>query len=146
MSNSVACVAVVGKQNNPLYVRVLLRDQQHDDGAHRLRFHYVVHTALDAIDERVASAGRTDPFLGLLFPTEDSRVYGYAACTRVKFVLVLAEDAADAVRDAQVKQFFRRLHALFADAVSNPFYTQDHRIASPRFDREVEAACAIFGR
>jgi hypothetical protein len=36
------------------------------------------------------------------------------------------------------------LHQIFADAVSNPFYTQDQRITSKKFDAEVEAACAVF--
>ena len=133
--NSVACVAVVGKQNNPLYIRVF---REHED---KLKFHYVVHTSLDVVDERVASSGKNDPYLGLLFPTEESKVYGYATCTKAKFILVL--DDVD-VRESHIKTFFRKLHSIFADAISNPFYTQDLRITSKKFDSEVEAACVVF--
>jgi hypothetical protein len=81
--NAVACVAVVGKQNNPLYVRVF---REHED---KLKYHYVVHTSLDVVDERVASSGKNEPYLGMLFPTEESKVYGYCTCTKAKFILVL---------------------------------------------------------
>lgn len=134
-SNAVACVAVVGKQNNPLYIRVF---REHED---KLKYHYVVHTSLDVVDERVSSSGKNEPFIGLLFPTEESKVYGYATCTKAKFILVL--DDVD-VRESHVKTFFRKLHSIFADAVSNPFYTQDLRITSKKFDSEVEAACVVF--
>jgi hypothetical protein len=45
---SVCCVAIVGKSNNPLYLRVFqsLEDEP------SLKFHYITHTALDIIEEK----------------------------------------------------------------------------------------------
>ena len=40
-------VAILGKENNPLYIRAF--------GAHnQLRFHFIVHTALDFVEEKGA--------------------------------------------------------------------------------------------
>ena len=41
----VACCAVVGKQNNPLYIQTFNQDDE-------LKFHFIVHTSLDIVEER----------------------------------------------------------------------------------------------
>ncbi len=40
-----ACVAVVGKQNNPLYIQAFGEDE--------LKFHFIIHTSLDVVDEKM---------------------------------------------------------------------------------------------
>ena len=46
---AIAGIAVLGKDNNPLYIRAF--------GAHdALRFHFIVHTALDFVEEKGARA------------------------------------------------------------------------------------------
>eukprot|EP00727_Mastigamoeba_balamuthi_P012178 m51a1_g7583 putative trafficking protein particle complex subunit 2-like (146) ;mRNA; f:193312-193889 len=128
----VHCLAVVGKNNNPIYLRAF-RDS--DD---KLRHHYTVHASLDVVEERVSSGGRADPYLGLLFPTDDSRVFGYLTATKVKFILVT--DESFELREGHLKKFFKRIHTAYADAVCNPFHVMDGKIESRRFDQEVEAA------
>lgn len=44
----IACVAVVGKQNQPLYIRTFVETK--DDFG--FRFHFHVHTSLDVINEK----------------------------------------------------------------------------------------------
>lgn len=90
-----ACVAVVGRHNNPLYIQAfgVVEDE--------LRFHFIVHTSLDVVEERAATKekqGALDSYLGLLYPTEDYNVYGYVTASAVKLVLVL--DDAGALRRA----------------------------------------------
>lgn len=48
----IVCVAIVGQQNNPLYVQVF----PPAEGDQLLKFHYVVHCSLDAIEEKGALA------------------------------------------------------------------------------------------
>lgn len=43
------CAAVVGQQNNPLYIKTL---SPVDD---EVKFHYMVHASLDAVEEKVSS-------------------------------------------------------------------------------------------
>ena len=50
----IAGIAVLGKDNNPLYIRSF--------GAHdSLRFHFIVHTALDFIEDKRASDSKESP-------------------------------------------------------------------------------------
>eukprot|EP00873_Tetraselmis_striata_P034841 jgi/Tetstr1/455105/TSEL_041957.t1 len=72
---AVVCAAVVGPLNNPLYLKTFVSGAEEE-----LKFHYIVHCALDAIDEKVATPKRApnevnDPNLGMLYPTEDYKVH-----------------------------------------------------------------------
>lgn len=45
-----------------------------------LKFHYMVHTSLDVVDEKISAMGKAlvdqrELYLGLLYPTEDYKVY-----------------------------------------------------------------------
>ena len=113
-SHAVACICVVGAQNQCLFLRRLVPrrddtsapsesgaaeqsekkeheekvddedDQDADDDLFKL--HLLAHSALDVVQERCASTSSSagtaasspsNSFLGLLFPTEEHRVYGY---------------------------------------------------------------------
>ncbi|KAG0490139.1 hypothetical protein HPP92_007002, partial [Vanilla planifolia] len=115
--------------NNPLYL------QSFTDADDDLKLHHIVHCSLDVVEERVNNprkSGTTlnETFLGLLYPTENYKVYGYITNTKVKFILVTTD--LD-VRDADVKSFLRRFHATYVDAVSNPFHVPEKKIASKNF-------------
>lgn len=109
---TVAAIAVVSAVNSPLWLRVYAEDEE------PLRLHSLVHCALDSTDERLAApkkararlrwAGREAPltrlvlsqdaasveaYLGLLSPADEYFTYGYAACSRVKFLLVTDSEA-----------------------------------------------------
>jgi len=223
-SAAIACVALIGRQNQPLLLRVLLPPApprpppapgapeapaaDADDPAQeqQLRFSYVAHCALDALEERVllgrraaaaasgggggaGAGGGADAFLGLLYPAEEHRVYGYCSATHLKVVLVVAPlppgvggsgggnsgpgvaaaaaaagaaaaaaassphahaDAAAAAapcwpRDAPLARLCRRLHAVYADAASGPFFVPGAPLGDdPRVLAGVDAALADF--
>jgi len=55
---SIVCAAIVGKDNEPLYVHCCQPADSVDkkspaDGASSLRFHYLVHTSLDVIEDKI---------------------------------------------------------------------------------------------
>lgn len=121
-------------QNYPLYI--LTTSPQPE-----LKFHYIVHTCLDVIEEKASSLAKaaTDPrehYLGLLYPTEDYKVYGYVANTKVKFVIVI-EAANLVLRDSDIRGMFRKLHTGYTDMMSNPFYTPGEQIKSKMFHKLV---------
>ncbi|PAA68879.1 hypothetical protein BOX15_Mlig022834g2 [Macrostomum lignano] len=136
------CVAVVGRDNQPLYLRTL----PHENA---LQYHYLVHTSLDIIQERVASAAQTagqakaghhdpwDQYLGLLHFREDFRVYGYVTNTRVKLVLVVEAANPALQKDADVRAVFKRLQAAYIRLVCSAFYTPGEQIVSRLFNDEV---------
>ncbi|KAK2190441.1 hypothetical protein NP493_80g05023, partial [Ridgeia piscesae] len=74
-------------QNYPLFLKTLSTENE-------LKSSYIVHTSLDVIEEKISSGGKNtnDPrelYQGLLYPTEDYKVYGYVTNTKIKFIGVL---------------------------------------------------------
>lgn len=79
------CVAVIGKDNSPLYIGGIGNDTSSDNELSR---QWLVHTALDALEERLTTANpnnsgtntttaRTDLrdlYLGLLFSTDTHKM------------------------------------------------------------------------
>lgn len=60
-------------QNYPLYIRSVPTQNE-------LKFHYTVHTSLDVVEEKISAVGKSlgdqrELYLGLLYPTEDYKVY-----------------------------------------------------------------------
>lgn len=137
----IVCVAVVGHNNNPLYLQSFIDDDN------TLQFHYIVHCSLDVIEEKVSNSKRSglnvnETFLGLLYPTEDYKVFGYMSNTKIKFVLVTTDQDS---KDADVRNFFRRLHAAYVDAASNPFHVPGKKITSAVFAGRVSNIVKSFG-
>ncbi|XP_026316567.1 trafficking protein particle complex subunit 2-like protein [Hyposmocoma kahamanoa] len=146
------CVAVIGKDNSPLYVGGIGNDTSTDNELSR---QWLIHTALDALEERLTStnannasanpnAVRTDLrdlYLGLLYSTDTHKIYGYVTNTRIKLVLVTSSTSPSGsnIRDAEVRTALRRLHALYADAMCNPFHLPGDPITSSKFDKQVKS-------
>ncbi len=73
----IVCLAVIGQQNNPLYIKSFLSSA---DPERDLTLHFIAHSSLDAVEEKVMMKRTAmDSYLGLLYPTEDFRVYGCVA-------------------------------------------------------------------
>lgn len=73
--------------------------------------------------------------MGLLYPTEDYKVYGYLTSTQVKLILVTSTFNA---KETTVRQVFEKLHKAYIDAISNPFYTHGTKIESLGFSKIVD--------
>lgn len=138
----VLCVAVISRTNRPVYLRCFA------DTVDEVRIHHVVHSSLDIFDERRAASSSAapgapqsnDPYLGLLLPSVDYRVYGYATSTETKLVVVLPDGEA---RDAELRQLFGRLHRVVLDATSNPFHVPGGALVSPRFEAAVRQLVGV---
>ncbi|KAI8433124.1 hypothetical protein MSG28_013971 [Choristoneura fumiferana] len=130
------CVAVIGKDNSPLYIGGIGNDNGTDNELSR---QWLVHTALDALEERLATTNtnnaaagtntaRTDLrdlYLGLLYSTDTHKIS--------------TSPSGSNIRDAEVRTALRRLHALYADAICNPFHLPGDQITSPKFDKQVKS-------
>ncbi|KAI9289489.1 Sedlin, N-terminal conserved region-domain-containing protein [Umbelopsis sp. AD052] len=133
MSIDINCIAVIGKQNNPLYIKNY--SSSHPD----LKYHYIAHTAIDVIEERVLNNPKlTDAYLGLLYAMEDLAVYGFMTNTRVKIILVIAV-TDNVIKDADIKAIFTKVHSAYVSHVCNPFHNLDQDfVASKRFSNAVD--------
>ncbi|XP_047119917.1 trafficking protein particle complex subunit 2-like protein isoform X2 [Schistocerca piceifrons] len=128
------CVAIIGKDNSPKYISCLNPELE-------LQFHYKVHTSLDVVEEKLTSVGKTtadvrELYLGLLYSTEEHKIFGYVTNTKIKFIIVV-ESSNTLLRDNEVRTMFRKLHSLYTDVVCNPFYIPGDVITSKNFDTTV---------
>ncbi|XP_015124391.1 trafficking protein particle complex subunit 2-like protein isoform X2 [Diachasma alloeum] len=125
------CIAVIGKENSPKYIKCASEDMA-------LQFHYKIHTSIDIIEEKLnmgnkAATDSRELFLGLLYSTEEHKIFGYATNTKVKFVVILQSSNAS-FRDNDI---FRKLHVTYSNAVCNPFDIAGNQIKSRAFDSSV---------
>ncbi|XP_046570011.1 trafficking protein particle complex subunit 2-like protein isoform X2 [Haliotis rubra] len=128
------CVAVIAKENYPLFIKTMPTENE-------LKFYYTVHTSLDVVEEKISSIGKNandlrELYLGLLYPTEDYKVYGYVTNTKVKFVVVV-ESSNLTLRDNDIRGMFRKLHHAYVDMLCNPFYNPGENITSRNFENVV---------
>ncbi|KAG6873309.1 hypothetical protein C0995_000462 [Termitomyces sp. Mi166 len=133
-------VAFISPQNHPILIRTFAKQDEHS-----IKYHYIAHTSLDVIEERVNAGGKVaDCYLGLLYAMEDVAVYGYITPLKVKIVVALALSDS-VVKDVEVVMIFKALHMAYYSAISNPFLklnaptdgTQDHSpyllVGSPKW-------------
>ncbi|KAF5321598.1 hypothetical protein D9619_000289 [Psilocybe cf. subviscida] len=109
-------VAFISPQNHPIVLRAFDRPE-----VQATKYHYIAHTSLDVVEERVAAAGKSaECYLGLLYAMEDVAVYGYI--TPLKMKIIIAIPLTDSmVRDADILTIFKALHMAYYTSVSNPF-------------------------
>eukprot|EP00053_Salpingoeca_punica_P005571 m.55322 g.55322 ORF g.55322 m.55322 type:complete len:137 (+) comp13304_c0_seq4:108-518(+) len=126
----VSCVAVVGMNNNPLFVKSV--------GEEALKFQYMVHTSLDIVEEKTLTVKTdevVDAYLGMLYPYDEYRVYGFVTNTKVKFMVVI--DELQQMRDSDMRTLFRQIHDAYIRAVCSPFYRSGSAITSPAFSKTI---------
>ncbi|KIL70089.1 hypothetical protein M378DRAFT_183681 [Amanita muscaria Koide BX008] len=113
-------VAFISPQNHPILIRTFVKQD-----AHAIKYHYIAHTSLDIVEERVSSGGKSlDCYLGLLYSLEDVAVYGYITPLKVKIILTFA--ATDTViKDVEVNMIFKAMHMAYYSSIANPFLKLD---------------------
>eukprot|EP00656_Telonema_subtile_P028533 TRINITY_DN3103_c0_g1_i2.p1 TRINITY_DN3103_c0_g1~~TRINITY_DN3103_c0_g1_i2.p1 ORF type:complete len:147 (-),score=39.95 TRINITY_DN3103_c0_g1_i2:201-641(-) len=133
-------IGVISRDNHPLFIKSWGNDED------PLKFHRIIHRALDFIEERTnnpppfGSEGTGDTklsmmYIGLLYPTEDYKTYGYMTQTGTKLVLVLTDTSAN---DHNINHFFKRFHDIYCRAVCNPFYIPGTVIKARKFEDELD--------
>ena len=135
------CVAVIGKENSPLYIRWYCFDidlllvmekpplrswisfanlvlSSCADPAQELTFHYSLHTSLDVIEEKLSASNKAagsdqrELYLGALNSSEHQKVFGYVTNTRIKFVIIV-DSSNTSLRDNETRQMFRLVYFIF---------------------------------
>lgn len=88
-------------------------------------------------------------FVGLLYPVEDMRVYGYVTTTRIKLVLVVEDDALPEMQssiDNDIKALLSKIHELYIEDLLNPFKDIGSAIVSKRFEDRVQRFVDAFNQ
>ncbi|CAH8863615.1 unnamed protein product [Trichobilharzia szidati] len=157
-----ACVVVISDTNQLLYLRTA-------ECPDPLFYHFKAHSALDVIEDKLSkrttsgSPDQLEQYLGLLYPMEDHRIYGYVTNTKVKFIMIfesqnlspsqstqssLPSHQHTHLRDVNIRDMFQRLHTAYIDLVCSPFYKSGTPIqpeklpAARRFDQRISTLLA----
>ncbi|CAH8584916.1 unnamed protein product [Heterobilharzia americana] len=152
-----ACVVVISDTNQLLYLRTA-------ECSDPLFYHFKAHSALDVIEDKLSrrtASGTHDQleqYLGLLYPMEDHRIYGYVTNTKIKFIMIfeshiLSSQSSQSglqthTRDVDIRAMFQRLHSAYVNLVCSPFYKPgtpiqpDKQAAASRFDRCISSLLA----
>ncbi|OLL22426.1 Trafficking protein particle complex subunit 2-like protein [Neolecta irregularis DAH-3] len=132
--SSIACIAIIGKLNNPLLVKCL------DSSVPERDFHLLCYSACDVFDER---SSKTDSYFGLLLCFEDYAAYGYQTNTKNKIIIIFNHSDA-AIKDQEVKSAFKEIHEALIGLSCNPFFIIDEKqgIKSTKFESKIEQVAA----
>lgn len=147
----VACVGFLDSRGSPLYVRTFGGAAGGEEAA---KLHSAIFAGVDVLTERVRmerppvlparsaapSAATADPFLGLLCTVEEWKVFGSASNSGLRVVAVIRDVL---LREDAVRDLFKRLQALWIDAVCNPFAPLDGRVVSPGFEEATQRLVAV---
>lgn len=105
-------------QNNPLYLKTFPKPPSSPIHATHsptspplpqpspsLKYHFLAHSALDIIEERIVSGAKTiDPYFGLLHVLEEVNIYTFLTNTLVKIIVMIeGVDGSGGIRDSDVK-------------------------------------------
>ena len=132
------CIAVIAKENYPLYIRTATAPNESILSEQNLKYWYTIHTSLDVVEEKTRKTDFKDLYLGLLYLIEDFRIYGYVTNSKIKFLVVI-ETSNQQYHDTEIKIMFKKLHSSYISNVCNPFYEIGQPITSKRFDDLVKS-------
>nr|CAG4642907.1 EOG090X0HN8 [Evadne anonyx] len=129
------CIAFISKENSPLFVRCTNTSQE-------LQFHYIVHTCLDFVEERIVQSNKSgsdvrELYLGLLYSNEEVKTYGFVTNTKIKIIIII-DSTNSLLRDNEIRAMFRKLHSAYTELVCNPFYIPGDPIAASSFGNMVD--------
>uniref|UniRef100_A0A8B9FFX0 Trafficking protein particle complex subunit 2-like protein n=1 Tax=Amazona collaria TaxID=241587 RepID=A0A8B9FFX0_9PSIT len=76
------------------------------------------HTSLDVMDKKISAMGKAlvdqrKLYLGLLYPTEDYKLYGYVTNSKVKFVMVV-DSSNTVLRDNEIRSLHNSYTGIMA--------------------------------
>ena len=137
----IAAISVVSRTGALLYFKAFGAEDPS-------RLQLAIFASLDTIAEKVPdtrtinplnpqqtpTAAPTDKFLGLLFPVEDLKLFGFLTNSNTKIILVVRDIL---LREDKVRELFRNVHRLLVDVQSNPFSSFDGRITAPAFEEGI---------
>ncbi|EGR53119.1 uncharacterized protein TRIREDRAFT_53462 [Trichoderma reesei QM6a] len=139
---SVACLGVIGRNNNPLHISIF---PSYDPLANAftpirnpLQFSLLLSSTIDVFDLRSKNSTASGDY-GLLHAIDDRlAAYGFETNTGVRMVCIVdmrgrrveaggsgAVGVGAGLRDAELKPVFRAMQSAYVRLLQNPFYDPD---------------------
>ncbi|KAF2197707.1 Sedlin [Delitschia confertaspora ATCC 74209] len=168
---SIACIGVIGKQNNPLHISIFSSPNNSSNTTTALEYEFLLSSCLDIFEARLPYKPADQDFGLLQAVDERLAMYGWLTNTGVKFVVVVDMEGREApvnskwtvgvgLRAADLKGVFKSIQTAYIALLRNPFYnpdehtpaaaTAEHRVGSTqitsrRFIQEVQRIGESWG-
>ncbi|KAK6359521.1 hypothetical protein TWF696_000677 [Orbilia brochopaga] len=149
---SIPVIAVIGKQNNPIYIHNSRLPLPSTSLTTSLDLHLLLHSTLDVFDARLPQKTADQDF-GLLFAIDERlAAYGWMTNTGIKFVVIVDQGFSGssglssrggglggAIRDADLKPVFKSIHTEYIKLISNPFFDHEstEMVKSNKFSKAI---------
>ncbi|KAF3936492.1 hypothetical protein ABW19_dt0210049 [Dactylella cylindrospora] len=149
---SIPVIAVIGKQNNPVYIHNSRLPLPSTSITTSLDLHLLLHSTLDVFEARLPQKTADQDF-GLLFAIDERlAAYGWMTNTGVKFVVIVDQGVSNssalssrggglggAIREADLKPVFKSIHTEYIKLISNPFYDHEQKgmVRSNKFSKAI---------
>ncbi|KAK6535234.1 hypothetical protein TWF694_001701 [Orbilia ellipsospora] len=150
---SIPVIAIIGKQNNPIYIYNSRLPLASTSLTTSLDLHLLLHSTLDVFEARLPQKTADQDF-GLLFAIDERlAAYGWMTNTSIKFVVIVDQGfnsssalstrgggLGGAIREADLKPVFKSIHSEYIKLISNPFYDHDSKemVKSKKFAAAIE--------
>lgn len=137
-SKRILAVAIIGKNNEPLYFTSI--GDSNIFGYEYLQLQMIAHSSLDIVEEKrkkLTSSKQTmgiDCYLGLLCAIDDYKVFGYYSNTHVKTIVICESLTAD----NQARDFINTVNSLYITHSLNPFQRAGKPIKSKQFSNTIQ--------
>ncbi|GAB7348140.1 hypothetical protein MBLNU459_g6156t1 [Dothideomycetes sp. NU459] len=140
-SPAIACIGVIGRQNNPLHISLFPADEAKEE-RNKLEFSFMLSTCLDIFEARIPSKTVGQDFGLLQAIDERLAMYGWLTNTGVKFVIVVdmegraspQQDSKNAavlgLKNSDLTPAFQALQTAYIRLLRNPFYSPDEHSPS----------------
>ena len=137
---SIDAICIIGRDNDPLYFQsynisnngenVAATESMDNNDSTILEpdpdfyLRLLMYSALDLVEERSRGLAEKNVYLGQLCTGDQRKVYGFVTTTSIKFMVALTDEGNDGkgiLQDSTMRDFFRNIHGIFVDTMSNPF-------------------------
>lgn len=162
---SIACLGVIGRNNNPLHMTVFAPRDGAGPARTPLQFSLLLSSTMDVFEQRAQQQGARAAGDAWLVHAVDDRLAAYGSETNTGVRLVCVVDMRGrraagprapgvGLRDAELKPVFRAMHAAYVRLLQNPFFDPDHHaplatrgatpIASKRFADDMRSIGEVW--
>lgn len=126
---------IVGQEDHPIFEADLISKSSDASGREerpQYLYHFVLHAALDAVEEQEWSTNSMH--LGVVDRFNNYQVSAFTTAAHIKFLLL-----HDGRGDEVIRNFFKDVYEIYIKVMLNPFFISTAKITSSLFQQRVKA-------
>ncbi|KAK8841174.1 hypothetical protein M9Y10_027374 [Tritrichomonas musculus] len=129
-NNQIACVSIIGPDNNPILIKKYCEESQNQE------IDTLLFCSLDYFEQpqnpgpKKQSKSSSDRFLGNIQTSDRFQIWGYKASLGYKIIILTAH--VTSIPEASMRTICEKVRDVLFDSLMDPFYQPFALIESPR--------------